>query len=84
MRLLADDGIQLIANARLVSEYRKLEKELNSPTSNTPLGTACKKDGDNRSERGSDRPLQTTYIRGGCGHGSCRDMFANRSNTHYE
>lgn len=33
IKLLADDNIQMIANASLVDEYRRLEKELNSPTS---------------------------------------------------
>ena len=33
IRIITDDGIELIGNARLVSEYRKLAKELNSPTS---------------------------------------------------
>lgn len=42
-RLLADDGIQLIANAILVGEYRRLEKELNSPTSTLLLELLIKK-----------------------------------------
>lgn len=42
MRLLADD-IQLVANARLVSEYRRLAKELNSPTSTILLEQLVKK-----------------------------------------
>ena len=43
IKLLADDNIQLIANARLVSEYRKLAKELNSPTSTLILEQLIKK-----------------------------------------
>lgn len=43
MRLLVDDGIHLIANTRLVDEYRRLEKELNSPTSTLLLEQLIKK-----------------------------------------
>lgn len=43
MRFLSDDRIQLAANAVLVGEYRRLEKELNSPTSTLLLEQLIRK-----------------------------------------
>lgn len=43
IKMLGDEYIRLIGNARLVSEYRRLEKELNSQTSTFLLEQLIKK-----------------------------------------